>query len=219
MNLTDNVKHQGQRKKLIIELKSMGIESLEVLEAMQKVPRHFFLDSSFEDFAYQNKAFPIGTSQTISHPYTVAFQSEVLNIKKGDKILEIGTGSGYQTAILFQLGAKVYSVERQHLLFNKAKQILTKMHIKANLYYGDGYKGLPEKSPFTKIIVTAGAPSIPIELFNQLSIGGSMIIPLGEKQQTMTLLIKTNEKDYKKIEFDNFNQRYFKFVPMLKNKR
>lgn len=219
MNLTDNVKHQGQRKKLLLELKSMGIESSEVLEAMKKVPRHFFLDSSFEDFAYQNKAFPIGTNQTISHPYTVAFQSEVLNIKKGDKILEIGTGSGYQTAILFQLGAKVYSIERQHILFNKAKQILAKMHIKANLYYGDGYKGLREKSPFTKIIVTAGAPSIPIELFNQLSIGGSMIIPLGEKQQTMTLLIKTTEKDYKKIEFDNFNKRYFKFVPMLKNKR
>ena len=218
MNLIDNAKHQGKRKKLISALKSMGIESEQVLQAMLKVPRHYFLDSSFEDFAYQNKAFPIGTEQTISHPYTVAFQSEVLNINKGDKVLEIGTGSGYQTAVLFQLGAKVYSIERQHVLFNKSKRLLAEMRIKCYLHYGDGYNGLPDKAPFNKIIVTAGAPSIPKALFNQLSVGGSMIIPLGAKKQIMTLLIKTCKKSYKKIEFDNFNERHFQFVPMLKNK-
>jgi len=217
MNLIDNSKHQGKRKKLILTLKSMGIESEEVLQAMLKVPRHYFLDSSFEDFAYQNQAFPIGTEQTISHPYTVAFQSEVLNINKGDKVLEIGTGSGYQTAVLFHLGAKVYSIERQHVLYNKSKRLLEKMRVKCYLHYGDGYNGLPNKSPFNKIIVTAGAPSIPELLFNQLSVGGSMIIPLGEGKQIMTLVIKTCEKSYKKIEFDNFNERHFKFVPMLKN--
>ena len=219
MNLIDNAKHQGKRKKLISALKSMGIESEQVLQAMFKVPRHYFLDSSFEDFAYQNKAFPIGTEQTISHPYTVAFQSEVLNIRKGDKVLEIGTGSGYQTAVLFHLGAQVFSIERQHILYNKSKRLLTEMRVKCYLHYGDGYDGLPDKAPFNKIIVTAGAPSIPELLFNQLSIGGSMIIPIGEKEQIMTLLIKTTEKTYKKFEFDNYNESHFQFVPMLKNKR
>ena len=219
MNLIDNAKHQGKRKKLISALKSMGIESEQVLQAMFKVPRHYFLDSSFEDFAYQNKAFPIGTEQTISHPYTVAFQTEVLNINKGDKVLEIGTGSGYQTAVLFHLGAQVFSIERQHILYNKSKRLLTEMRVKCYLHYGDGYDGLPDKAPFNKIIVTAGAPSIPELLFNQLSIGGSMIIPIGEKEQIMTLLIKTTEKTYKKFEFDNYNESHFQFVPMLKNKR
>tara|TARA_B100001564_G_C20498865_1_gene605196 strand:- start:30 stop:689 length:660 start_codon:yes stop_codon:yes gene_type:complete len=219
MNLIDNAKHQGKRKKLISALKSMGIESKQVLQAMLKVPRHYFLDSSFEDFAYQNKPFPIGTEQTISHPYTVAFQSEVLNINKGDKVLEIGTGSGYQTAVLFHLGAKVYSIERQHVLYNKSKRLLAEMRIKCYLHYGDGYNGLPIKAPFNKIIVTAGAPSVPELLFNQLSVGGSMIIPLGKKKQIMTLLIKTCKKSFKKIEFDNFNERHFQFVPMLKNKQ
>ena len=219
MNLIDNAKHQGKRKKLISALKSMGIDSEEVLQAMLKVPRHYFLDSSFEDFAYQNKAFPIGKEQTISHPYTVAFQTEVLNINKGDKVLEIGTGSGYQTAVLFHLGAQVFSIERQHILYNKSKRLLTEMRVKCYLHYGDGYDGLPDKAPFNKIIVTAGSPSVPELLFNQLSVGGSMIIPLGEKEQIMTLLIKTTEKTYKKFEFDNYNERHFQFVPMLKNKR
>jgi protein-L-isoaspartate(D-aspartate) O-methyltransferase len=219
MNLIDNIKHQGKRKRLIQELKDMGIESENVLSAMLKVPRHFFLDSSFEDFAYQNKAFPISTEQTISHPYTVAFQSEVLNIQKGDKVLEIGTGSGYQTAVLHHLGAIVYSIERQHTLFDKAKLLLPKMRVKANLYYGDGYEGLPDKAPFDKIIITAGAPTIPEKLFKQLIIGGSMIIPLGVGTQTMTLIIKTSDNQYEKVEFDNFNESHFRFVPMLKNKR
>jgi len=219
MELLDSIKHQGQRKKLIQELNTMGVESKEVLNAMQKVPRHYFLDSSFEDFAYQNKAFPIGEEQTISHPYTVAFQSEMLDIKKGDKVLEIGTGCGYQTAVLFHLGANVHSIERQHALYHKAKVVLTKMRIKAHLHYGDGYLGLPSKAPFDKIIVTAGAPEIPQELFKQLALGGLMMIPLGTKEQMMTLIVKTSETEFKKIEFDNFNQRHFRFVPMLKNKQ
>lgn len=219
MAMTDSTRHQGKRKKLIEELNAMGIESEKVLNAMFKVPRHYFLDSSFEDFAYQNKAFPIGQEQTISHPYTVAFQSEMLNIKKAEKILEIGTGCGYQTAVLHYLGAKVYSIERQHALYQKAKIILSKMRIKASLYYGDGYEGIPKEAPFDKIIVTAGAPSVPEELFKQLTIGGMMMIPLGEEKQLMTLLIKTSKTQFEKIEFDNYNERHFRFVPMLKNKQ
>lgn len=219
MAMTDSTRHQGKRKKLIEELNVMGIESEKVLNAMFKVPRHYFLDSSFEDFAYQNKAFPIGQEQTISHPYTVAFQSEMLNIKKAEKILEIGTGCGYQTAVLHYLGAKVYSIERQHALYQKAKIILSKMRIKASLYYGDGYEGIPKEAPFDKIIVTAGAPSVPEELFKQLTIGGMMMIPLGEEKQLMTLLIKTSKTQFEKIEFDNYNERHFRFVPMLKNKQ
>ena len=219
MEVVDTIKHQGQRKKLIEELNTMGIESKEVLNAMLKVPRHYFLDSSFEDFAYQNKAFPIGEEQTISHPYTVAFQSEMLDINKGDKVLEIGTGCGYQTAVLFHLGAKIHSIERQHTLHHKAKVVLTKMRIKAHLNYGDGYLGLPNHAPFDKIIVTAGAPEIPQELFKQLGIGGLMMIPLGAKKQVMTLIVKTSETALKKIEFDNFNEQHFRFVPMLKNKQ
>jgi len=219
MQLVDKAKHQGSRKRLVLEIQEMGIESTQVLDALLKVPRHFFLDSSFEDHAYQNKAFPIGTDQTISHPYTVAFQTEVLAIKKGDKVLEIGTGSGYQTAVLFHLGAIIYSIERQHYLFDKTKQLLSAMKIKAFLHYGDGYEGLEEKAPFDKIIVTAGAPSVPEKLFMQLTIGGMMIIPIGTGTQVMTLIIKTSNSTYKKVEFDNFNEANFRFVPMLKNKQ
>tara|TARA_B110000211_G_scaffold50044_1_gene54721 strand:+ start:1133 stop:1792 length:660 start_codon:yes stop_codon:yes gene_type:complete len=219
MQLVDKAKHQGSRKRLVLELQEMGIESPQVLDALLKVPRHFFLDSSFEEHAYQNKAFPIGTDQTISHPYTVAFQTEVLTLKKGDKVLEIGTGSGYQTAVLFHLGAQVFSIERQHLLFDKTKQLLATMKIKAFLHYGDGYEGLPEKAPFDKIIVTAGTPSLPEKLFAQLAIGGMMIIPIGKGSQIMTLIIKTSTSTYKKVEFDNFNETNFRFVPMLKSKQ
>jgi protein-L-isoaspartate(D-aspartate) O-methyltransferase len=149
----------------------------------------------------------------------VAFQTEVLTLKKGDKVLEIGTGSGYQTAVLFHLGAQVFSIERQHLLFDKTKQLLATMKIKAFLHYGDGYEGLPEKAPFDKIIVTAGAPSLPEKLFAQLAIGGMMIIPIGKGSQIMTLIIKTATSTYKKVEFDNFNETNFRFVPMLKSKQ
>lgn len=219
MRLEDKAKHKGSRKKLIMKLQNMGIESTNVLEAMLKVPRHYFLDSSFEEHAYQNKAFPIGNEQTISHPYTVAFQTEILAIKKGDKVLEIGTGSGYQTAILFHLGAEIYSIERQHYLFDKTKQLLSLMRVKAHLKYGDGYEGIEEKAPFDKIIITAGAPVIPKKLFDQLAIGGMMIIPIGIDEQVMTLIIKTSATTFEKIEYNNFNQNNFKFVPMLKNKK
>ena len=219
MRLEDKAKHKGSRKKLIMKLQNMGIESNNVLEAMLKVPRHYFLDSSFEEHAYQNKAFPIGNEQTISHPYTVAFQTEILAIKKGDKVLEIGTGSGYQTAILFHLGAEIYSIERQHYLFDKTKQLLSLMRVKAHLKYGDGYEGIEDKAPFDKIIITAGAPVIPKKLFDQLAIGGMMIIPIGINEQVMTLIIKTSATAFEKIEYNNFNQNNFKFVPMLKNKK
>ncbi len=218
MNLIDLAKHKGQRRKLIEELIKMGIESKEVLDAMLKIPRHFFLDSTFENFAYENKAFPIGNDQTISHPYTVAFQSEVLNIEKSDRILEIGTGSGYQTAILFTLGAEVYSIERQHKLYVKTKSILNKMRIKARLFYKDGYLGLSDYAPFDKIIITAGSPDIPKLLFKQLKIGGFMLVPLGKENQIMTLIVKISKNKFEKIEFDNFNNSHFRFVPMLKNK-
>ncbi len=219
MNLIDKPKHKGKRKKLVSELASLGIECEKVLKAFNKVPRHLFLDSSFEEFAYQNQAFPIEVEQTISHPYTVAFQTETLQIKKKDKVLEIGTGSGFQTAILHQLGASVFSIERQHILYDKAKSLLHQLRVNAKLFYGDGYEGLPDIAPFDKIIITAGAPSIPKKLFKQLKIGGMMIIPLGEDKQIMTLIIKTSNNDYEHIEYGNFNKEFFKFVPMLKDKR
>lgn len=219
MELIDKPKHQGKRNRLIRELSQLGIESTAVLEAFYKVPRHFFLDSSFEDFAYQNKAFPIEVEQTISHPYTVAFQTEVLQIKPGDKILEIGTGSGFQTSILYHLGAQVFSIERQHVLYDKARQLLSKLRVKAKLIYGDGYEGIPKEAPFDKMIITAGAPTIPKKLFKQLKVGGLMIIPIGSPEQIMSLIIKTSNTEYETIEYGNFDKEFFKFVPMLKNKQ
>lgn len=185
-----------------------------VLEAIRKIPRHLFLDSSFENFAYQNKAFPIGAGQTISHPYTVAFQTQLLEVKKDHKILEIGTGSGYQTAVLCVMGAKVYSVERQNELFKKTSILLPKLGIRAKyLCFGDGYKGLPNYAPFDSIIVTAGASAIPNALMAQLKIGGRLVIPLGDKEQVMTMLIRKNETQFEKHEFGTF-----KFVPLLEDK-
>ena len=217
--MNDNFRHQGLRLKLVELLRNKGIANDKVLMAISKIPRHLFLDKAFLDFAYQDKAFPIAAGQTISHPYTVAFQTEVLAIKKGDKVLEIGTGSGYQTAVLFHLGALIYSIERQHYLFDKTKQLLSLMRVKAHLKYGDGYEGIEEQAPFDKIIITAGAPVIPKKLFDQLVVGGMMIIPIGIDEQVMTLIIKTSASSFEKIEYDNFNQSNFKFVPMLKNKK
>ncbi len=207
-------KHKGLRNQLAKVLEEKGITDKNVLEAIKTIPRHLFLDSSFEDFAYQDKAFPIDAGQTISQPYTVAFQTQLLGVKKGDKILEIGTGSGYQTAILFALGAKVYSVERQNELFKKTSLLLPKLEIRPkHLSFGDGYKGLPNHAPFDSIIVTAGAPIIPQPLMAQLKIGGKLVIPVGEKDQIMTLLIRKNETQFEKHEFGDF-----KFVPLLQNK-
>lgn len=212
--MKDTAKHQGLRNQLVTLLKEKGIVDKNVLEAINKIPRHLFLNSSFADFAYQDKAFPIGAGQTISQPYTVAFQSQLLEVKKDHKILEIGTGSGYQTAVLCMMGAKVFSVERQNELFKQTSILLPKLGIRPkHLSFGDGYKGLPNHAPFDSIIVTAGAPIIPQALMAQLKIGGRLVIPLGEKNQIMTLLIRKNETQFEKHEFGDF-----KFVPLLENK-
>jgi len=212
--LNNTSKHQGLRNQLVTLLKEKGIVDATVLEAIKKIPRHLFLNSSFADYAYQDKAFPIGAGQTISQPYTVAFQSQLLEVKKDHKILEIGTGSGYQTAVLCLMGAKVFSVERQNELFKQTSALLPKLGIRPkHLSFGDGYKGLPNHAPFDSIIVTAGAPIIPQALMSQLKIGGRLVIPLGEEKQIMTLLIRKNETQFEKHEFGDF-----KFVPLLENK-
>jgi len=212
--LKDTAKHQGLRNKLAKLLEEKGITDKNVLEAIKRIPRHLFLNSSFEDFAYQDKAFPIAAGQTISQPFTVAFQTQLLQVKKDDKILEIGTGSGYQTAVLVAMGAKVYSVERQNELFKITSALLPKMGIRPkHLSFGDGYKGLPNFAPFDSIIVTAGAPIIPKPLMAQLKIGGRLVIPLGEGEQIMTMLIRKNETQFEKHEFGEF-----RFVPLLEDK-
>lgn len=212
--MKDTAKHQGLRNQLVSLLQQKGITDKNVLDAISKIPRHLFLNSSFEDYAYQDKAFPIGAGQTISQPYTVAFQSQLLEVKKDDKILEIGTGSGYQTAVLCTMGAKVYSVERQNELFKKTSVLFPKLGLRPkHLSFGDGYKGLPLHAPFDSIIVTAGAPIIPKPLMAQLKIGGRLVIPLGEEVQIMTLLIRKNATQFEKHEFGEF-----RFVPLLEDK-
>ena len=212
--MKDTAKHQGLRNQLVDALAKKGIRDRKALEAIKKIPRHLFLDSSFSDYAYQDKPFPIGAGQTISQPYTVAFQTELLEIKKGHKVLEIGTGSGYQTAVLCLMGAQVYSVERQNELFKQTQLFLPKLGVNPkHLSFGDGYKGLPQHAPFDSIIVTAGAPTIPKTLMAQLKVGGRLVIPLGVDVQIMTLLIRKNETQFEKHEFGNF-----RFVPLLENK-
>jgi len=212
--LKDTAKHQGLRNQLATVLEQKGITDRNVLEAIKKVPRHLFLNSSFEDYAYQDKAFPIGAGQTISQPYTVAFQSQLLQVEKGHQVLEIGTGSGYQTAVLCAMGAKVFSIERQNELFKSTSLLLPKLNIRPkHLSFGDGYKGLPNYAPFDSIIVTAGAPIIPKPLMAQLKIGGRLVIPVGEDPQIMTMLIRINETQFEKHELGEF-----RFVPLLENK-
>ncbi|WP_190809745.1 protein-L-isoaspartate(D-aspartate) O-methyltransferase [Flagellimonas sp. S3867] len=212
--MKDTLKHRGMRNKLVEVLSAKGIQDKAVLDAVKTVPRHLFLDSGFEDHAYQDKAFPIGAEQTISQPYTVAFQTELLKIKPNDKILEIGTGSGYQTAILLHLRAKLYTIERQKELFKKTKLFFNKMNYRPKkVIFGDGYKGLPEEAPFDGIIVTAGAPMVPKPLMSQLKIGGRLVIPVGEDEQVMTLFIRKSEKEFEKQELGAF-----RFVPLLENK-
>ena len=202
------------RNKLAEVLVAKGISDKNVLEAIRTIPRHLFMDSSFEGHAYQDKAFPIAADQTISQPYTVAFQSQLLEVKHDQNILEIGKGSGYQTAVLLLLRAKVYTIERQLELFKKTKIFFRKMGYRPKkMIFGDGYKGLPEQAPYDGIIVTAGAPEVPRALMSQLKIGGRLVIPVGTDDQIMTLFIRKSEKEFEKKEFGSF-----RFVPLLENK-
>jgi len=211
--MIDSSKHQGQRKRLVDNLINKGIDSAVVIKALLKVPRHVFIDSDFESYAYLDKAFPIDSNQTISQPYTVAFQTSLLNLVKSDKVLEIGTGSGYQTAILMEICKNVFTIERQHRLYRKTKKLLSKLNYQSyNIFYGDGYRGLDEKQPFDKILVTAGAEEIPKKLLIQLKVGGIMVIPVGKNVQEMIVV-----KRISKLKFEKENHGSFKFVPLLKD--
>ena len=202
------------RRHLVEQLRNKGITDEEVLSAIGSVPRHLFMDSGFESHAYQDKAFPIAAEQTISQPYTVAFQSQLLQVQKGQSILEIGTGSGYQTAVLTLLGADVYSIERQHQLYRYSMRQLPKLGYRSKkLVFGDGYKGLPEFAPFDRILVTAGAKEVPKALLNQLVIGGRMVIPVGTETQEMILIVRASAKEFEKQKHGTF-----RFVPMLTDK-
>ena len=208
--IEDSYKQRGLRNKLVKKLKEKGIKDEGVLAVIGKVPRHLFFDEALLDHAYQDKAFPIGEGQTISQPYTVAFQSEKLEIKKGDKVLEIGTGSGYQACILLELGAKVYTIEYNRTLFERTRDFLPKMGYKPFFFFGDGSKGIPAKAPYDKIIVTAGAPVIPTALTDQLKEDGILIIPVGNRERQVMIKIKKRNGELEKEEFDNFA-----FVPLL----
>ena len=211
--MRDSSKHKGLRKRLVDQLVLKGIKSKIVIDALLKVPRHLFIDQDFETHAYIDKAFPIDSEQTISQPFTVAFQTSLLNLNKTDKVLEIGTGSGYQTAILMEIADSVFSIERQHKLYRRSKKNLTNLGYKRiNIKYGDGYIGFPEHQPFDKILVTAGAKILPKQLLLQLKIGGKLVIPIGKDIQKMTVIERKSEKSFDKKTYGNF-----KFVPMLKN--
>lgn len=208
----DTYRHQGMRRQMVNNLEDLGISDKNVLDAMYNVPRHLFLDTAFLEFAYDNKAFPIGNEQTISHPFTVAHQTELLSIKSGDRILEIGTGSGFQTAILLEMGAKVVSIERHKSLYKRSKLLLNKMGYRAMFLLGDGYAGSKINAPFDSIIVTCGAPFVPQDLLHQLKPNGRLVIPVGNgEEQTMIKIIE--EKGAYKQETTGV----FSFVPMLPN--
>ena len=212
--LRDTLKHRGKRNQLAELIASKGIRDQKVLDAIRSVPRHLFMDSGFEDHAYQDKAFPIAAGQTISQPYTVAFQTELLQVSPGDKILEIGTGSGYQTAVLLALKARVYTIERQSSLFKRTRLFFDKMGYRPKRYvFGDGYKGLPEEAPFDAILVTAGAREIPKALLAQLRVGGRLVIPVGGEDQTMMLITRTSDTEFERRECGTF-----RFVPLLEDK-
>ena len=214
ISLEDNYRHKGMRKQLVDLLRTKGISEEKVLAAINEVPRHVFLDSSFVELAYQDQAFPIGSGQTISQPHTVAFQSQLLNIQSGMKVLEIGTGSGYQACVLAAMGARVFSIERQRNLYFKTKEILEKLPFRIKTFLGDGFEGLPTYAPFDRIIITAGAPNIPQALVDQMKTSGIMVIPMdnieGEGQK-MLRLTKMEDGALRQEEFGDF-----RFVPMLK---
>ncbi len=210
----DTFTHQGMRKNLVEILKKKGIEDKNVLMAIGKIPRHRFMDSGFIDHAYADKAFPIEADQTISQPYTVARQTELLDVKKDDKILEIGTGSGYQAAVLLEMGARLYTIERQNKLFKKTQSFLPKLGYKPKrMVFGDGYIGLENDAPFDGIIVTAGAPYVPKNLLAQLKVGGKLVIPVGENVQIMTVFLRKSETEFEKETYGEF-----RFVPLLEDK-
>jgi protein-L-isoaspartate(D-aspartate) O-methyltransferase len=213
LNIQDSFKHQGLRRQLVLELKSKGIADEGVLSAIGSIPRHIFMDNAFVEFAYADKAFPIASGQTISQPYTVAFQTQLLGIQRNEKVLEIGTGSGYQTAVLCTMGAKVFSIERHKILSDNARSLLTKLGFSPKTFFGDGFKGLPAFAPFDKIIITCGAPNVPPALLDQLKPGGIMVIPVGENVQIMKVILKNKNGELEVTDFD-----HFKFVPMLGNK-
>ncbi len=211
----DTYRHQGLRKKLVATLREKGISDERVLDAINAIPRHFFLDTAFDDIAYQDRAFPIAQQQTISQPYTVAYQTELLTVRPHEKIMEIGTGSSYQSCVLAEMGARVFTIERQKPLFDYVKTFsFISKYRSIKFFYGDGYEGLPTYAPFDKIIVTAAAPYIPDRLLEQLNIGGKMVIPVGEKGlQRMLRLNKKPDGQIHMEEFDNFS-----FVPMIGGK-
>jgi len=214
MHNLDTYKTKGLRKALVEELKNKGITSTLVLSAIEKIPRHLFIDSSFLEFAYQDKPFPIGDGQTISQPYTVAKQSELLQVKPKEKVLEIGTGSGYQACVLVELGAKVFTIERHRNLYLKTKEFLKSLKYNAKCFYGDGYAGLPNFAPFDKIIVTCGAPFVPEALKQQLKVGGILVIPVGEDLQQMQVYNKLSDTEFSCEEHGDF-----RFVPMLESRK
>ena len=212
MLLNDTLRHQGMRKKLVEGLKIKGIRNPQILEAINTVPRHLFMESTFINFAYKDQAFPIGAGQTISQPYTVAFQTQLLQVEKNDKILEVGTGSGYQAAVLIELGAKVFTIERQKELYVKVQKFLPEIGYNPAIFFGDGYKGLPNLAPFDKILVTAGATSVPDDLKKQLKIGGRLVIPVGNsKRQEMIVITRVSDSEFKSEKHGGFV-----FVPLLK---
>jgi protein-L-isoaspartate(D-aspartate) O-methyltransferase len=211
MNFTDTFRHQGLRKQLVNILVEKGIKNKSVLDAIGRIPRHVFLDNAFLEHAYQDKAFPIDEGQTISQPYTVAFQTELLEVKKGDKVLEIGTGSGYQSCVLLEMGAKLYTIEYHSRLFEKAKYALGSLKYKAQFFCMDGTLGLPQFAPYDKIIVTAGAPSVPETLMKQLKVGGHLVIPVGDNAtQTMLRITRRSDNEFEKQQFGTF-----RFVPLV----
>jgi protein-L-isoaspartate(D-aspartate) O-methyltransferase len=210
--LKDSYLQKGKRRKLVAGIRKKGIRDERVLKAMEELPRHFFMAKDFESWAYEDKAFPIGNEQTISQPYTVAYQTALLDVKPREKVLEIGTGSGYQAAILSVLGARVYTIERQKALYDKTRKLLKQLGFGGiRIFFRDGYLGLPEFAPFDKILLTAGAPEIPQTLLTQLKIGGKMVVPVGEKVQTMYAITRTGEDEYEEETFADF-----RFVPFLK---
>ncbi len=212
--MVDTYRHKGMRKKLVESIRLKGITNQNILDAINNIPRHIFLDSSFLEFAYDDKPFPIGSGQTISQPYTVAFQTDILDVSKGHKVLEIGSGSGYQACVLEELGAKVFSIERQRKLFHKTKEFVSTLGYRVKFFYGDGNDGVPAFAPYDRILITAAAPEISDNLIKQLKPGGKLVVPLGAGDvQTMLRITKTINNELVEERFGSF-----RFVPMLKDK-